>query len=445
MAKTLFYGGHIITENDQDEIYQKGWVLVENDRIIGIGEGDPPEVDGEVERRNVQGHVVMPGFVNIHTHVGGTIFKALSENLENSFYGFCFPMERFLTPESMHAISMVGAMEAVKFGSTFINDMYHYPHSTAKAVGDLGMRGIISGKIYEPDFCRLQYNDYTPIPGQAEEKLGVNVDLIEKYHKTYDRRIECGFGPHATDTVSIPLAKRIRDLADHYGVRIHTHVSQKTQEVEHDLEAYGMRPVEYLLETGLAGPDLTAAHCVLLTDHDAELLQKHHIHVAHCAEVFLKTGMFADVKKWYDHDVYYALGTDWVTLNPWTNMRFYLAGWRTLGGIDRKYSNASQAMRRATIEAARFIGKGDELGSLEVGKKADLLVLDVRQPHLTPMYDDVIATLVFNATGNEVETVMIDGRIVVDNFKVQTVDEMSAMEEASEYCKFYLKKQLEAK
>ena len=176
----------------------------------------------------------------------------------------------------------------------------------------------------------------------------------------------------------------------------------------------------------------------------AELLQKHHIHVAPCAEVFLKIGVFADVKKWYDHDIYYALGTDWVALNPWTNMRFYLAGWRT-GGIDRKYSNASQAMRRATIEAARFIGKGDELGSLEVGKKADLLVLDVRQPHLTPMYDDVIATLVFNATGNEVETVMIDGRIVVDNFKVQTVDEMSAMEEASEYCKFYLKKQLEAK
>ena len=138
---------------------------------IGIGAGAPPEVPEGTVKRCLPGRVIMPGIVNIHTHVGGTLFKGLAEDIKGAFYGLAFPMERFITRESMYSISMLGAMEAVKFGSTFIDDLYHFPESTARAAEELGLRGIIAQKIYDPDLQNLHNNDYSSVPGQAAQKL----------------------------------------------------------------------------------------------------------------------------------------------------------------------------------------------------------------------------------------------------------------------------------
>lgn len=169
--QTLLYGAQIITQNEQDEIHKEGWILLEDDRIIGIGAGAPPEVPEGTVKRCLPGRVIMPGIVNIHTHVGGTLFKGLTEDIKRAFYGLAFPMERFITRESMYSISMLGAMEAVKFGSTFIDDLYHFPESTARAAEELGLRGIIAQKIYDPDLQNLHNNDYSSVPGQAVQKL----------------------------------------------------------------------------------------------------------------------------------------------------------------------------------------------------------------------------------------------------------------------------------
>lgn len=446
-TKTLFYGGYVVTENAQDEIYRTGWLLIEGDAIRAVGEGEPPTFSEEdIVRHDVTGSVIMPGIVNIHTHVGGTIFKGLTESVAGSLYRLAFPMERFITEQSMYPISMLGAIEAVKFGSTFLNDLYLYPQSTARAVSELGLRAIISHKIYEPDFCRLRDNDYTPVAGQGMQKLEENIALVEAFHKTANGRIECGFGPHATDTVSIPLAKKIRDCADRFGARLHTHVAQKNQEVAHDREVYGLTPVEYLLETGLAGPELVAAHCVCLTESDAALLGSHHIPVAHCPEVFFKGGgSFTPVRLWQENGVDYGLGTDWVSLNPWSNMRTYLGCWRTIGGYDEQEISARLAFRKATIDAARLIGKADQIGSLECGKKADFFIMNLQKPYLQPLHDlDILSTIIWNATGTEIETVYIDGVPVVKDGRVTTVDEESTMQEATEISRHYLARQLEA-
>lgn len=164
--QTLLYGAQIITQNEQDEIHKEGWILLEDDRIIGIGAGAPPEVPEGTVKRCLPGRVIMPGIVNIHTHVGGTLFKGLTEDIKGAFYGLAFPMERFITRESMYSISMLGAMEAVKFGSTFIDDLYHFPESTARAAEELGLRGIIAQKIYDPDLQNLHNNDYSSVPGR---------------------------------------------------------------------------------------------------------------------------------------------------------------------------------------------------------------------------------------------------------------------------------------
>ena len=169
-----------------------------------------------------------------------------------------------------------------------------------------------------------------------------------------------------------------------------------------------MTPVEYLFETGLAQQKLIAAHCVCVTENDVRLLAENKVHVAHCPEVFFKAGYFAPVDLWHKYGVTYALGTDWVTLNPWTNMRIYLGCWRTLGRLDEQQAGAKLAFRKITMDAARLVGKEKEIGSLEGGKKADLIVMDAREPHLQPMYDlDIRSTLVWNATGNEVELSLI--------------------------------------
>lgn len=288
--QTLLYGAQIITQNEQDEIHKEGWILLEDDRIIGIGAGAPPEVPEGTVKRYLPGRVIMPGIVNIHTHV-----------------------------------------------------------------------------------------------------------------------------------------------------------AQTPQEIAHDREAYGMTPVEYLFETGLAQQKLIAAHCVCVTENDVRLLAKNKVHVAHCPEVFFKAGYFAPVDLWHKYGVTYALGTDWVTLNPWTNMRIYLGCWRTLGGLDEQQAGAKLAFRKITMDAARLVGKEKEIGSLEVGKKADLIVMDAREPHLQPMYDlDIRSTLVWNATGNEVETVIIDGKTIVDGKRVLTVDETAATQEATAICHKYLARQLGA-
>lgn len=439
----LIYDGLVITVDPEETIYQNGWVLIEDDVIVDVGDGPLPSVDEDAEKINALGKAVMPGIVNIHTHVCGTLFKGLTEDNKGSFYGLAFPMERFLTPESTYVLSMLGAIETVKFGSTCINDLYHHMRSTAKAVSELGMRGILYHKVYEPDLCNLQFNDYSPVPGQGMEKLEENVRLVEEYHGTADGRIECGFGPHATDTVSMELAKTIVDLAEKYNVRIHTHVAQKEQEVAYDKAAYGLTPVEYLVETGLAGNKLTAAHCVYLVENDAKLLSETGTRVSHSPEMMLKRGNFPDVNMWHRNYITFALGTDWVTMNPWTNMRFYITGWRGYGDFDEDDVNANLAFKKCTIDAARLIGKEDLIGSLEKGKKADVIIMDLSGAHLQPMYDrDILSTIVWNATGTEVETVLIDGHYVVKDGDVVTVDEKAVIEEAVAIARSYLARQL---
>lgn len=441
----LFYGGLVITENPEERIYKNGWLLIQDDFIVDVGGGELPNVGEDVERVFVGGKAVLPGIVNIHTHICGSLFKALTEDNKGSFYGLAFPMERFLTSESTYILSMLGAIETVKFGSTCINDLYHYMRSTAKAISEIGLRGILYHKIYEPDLCNLQYNDYSPVIGQGVEKLEENIRLIEEFHKTANGRIECGFGPHATDTVSISLAKKIKDLSDKYQVRIHTHVAQKQQEVDRLKEVYGLTPVEYLVETGFAGETLTAAHCIYLTENDAKILGETNTRVSHSPEMMLKRGYFPNVKLWQENHLFYALGTDWVSMNPWDNMRFYISGWRAFGGFDENEVNARLAFKKCTIDAARLIGKENEIGSLEKGKKADVIIMDLSGAHLQPMYDqDVLATLVWNATGHEVETVLIDGRYVVKNGIVVTVDEKDVVREASDIAHSYLTRQLKS-
>lgn len=427
--KTLISGGIVITVDEHDTIYRPGWVLIEGNIITQMGKGDPPPFE-DVQHIDAKNYVVMPGIVNAHTHVSGTLFKALTEDDPDGFYGLALPMEKHFTPESVYLLSLLGLIETVKAGSTCINDIYWYMDATAKAVEQIQMRAVLAEKIFESDLTQLQYLDYTRYPEEARKKLQRNIDLIEKYHQKGSGRITCRFGPHATDTCSLELVQEIAELAEQYDVGVHTHAAQKQQEVDFLQETYGLSPIEFLVEAGIANERLVAAHCKLIDDEDLQILKDTGIYVGHCPTMHAKRGFFSPVKEMYDAKINLVLGTDWVNMDPWDNMRFAIGGARLLG-VDIDTINAKKAFRMATIEAAKAVGLDHEIGSLEIGKKADIIMVNINQAHLQPMFDDVVATLVYNATGKDVEHVMIDGELIVEHGQLKTVQEQEVIKEAT--------------
>ena len=262
MNKTLFENGLVITVDDQDTVYRKGYLLVEGDRIAAVGEGDYAGDRAGVTVVDADGKAVLPGIVDAHTHVAGSLFKGLLEDDPNGFYGFALPMEGQLTPEDVYHLSRLGAWECMQAGVTTVNEIYHYVLSVAKAVDEVGLRAVISQNIVDVDIGALRYNDYTRYPAKGEAFVEDNIRLIEEYHGKDNGRITCRFGPHATDTVSMELAKKCVELGKKYGVGFHTHVAQSEREVALLQEAYGLTPVEFLRETGLLGDHLMAAHCI---------------------------------------------------------------------------------------------------------------------------------------------------------------------------------------
>lgn len=422
MEQTLFENGIVITVDDNNTLYRKGYVLVEGRQITAVGEGSYPGERAGLTVIDAAGKAILPGIVNAHTHVAGSLFKGLLEDDPNGFYGFALPMEGQLTPDDVYHLSLLGAWECMQGGVTTINEIYHYVLSVAKAVDEIGLRAVISQNIVDVDIGALRHNDYTRHPKMGDAFLEENIRLLETYHGKDNGRITCRVGPHATDTVSFALAQKCAALGEKYGVGFHTHVAQSEREVALVRESYGLTPVEFMKETGLLGKNLMAAHCIYTTDSDIKLLAESGTYMAHCTEGLGRHSDFPPTKKMFAAEVHLVLGTDWLTMDPWTNMRFGVALNRQ-HGVDFETACALSMLRRSTIEPARALGLGAVTGSLEVGKQADLILMDLSGPNLTPLFHDPVVTLVYNANRYDVCDVMIAGRFTVRERKLQTMSE----------------------
>ena len=428
MSRILFENARILTMDDQNTIFKSGWLLVEDSKIAALGEGSFEGDRAGLTVVDADGHALLPGIVDAHTHVAGSLFKGLLEDDPNGFYGFALPMEGQLTREDVYHLSLLGAWECMQAGITTINEIYHYSLQVAQAVDELGIRAVVSQNIVDVDIGALRYDDYTRDPARGEAFLEENIQLIEQYHNKDNGRITCRVGPHATDTVSMELAKKCVEVGKKYGVGFHTHVAQSEREVAQLKASYGITPVEFLRETGLLGDHLMAAHCIYTNDSDIRLLAESGTHMLHCTQGLGRGSDFPPTAAMFRAGVHIVLGTDWLTMDPWANMRFGIALNRQ-HGVDHATASALSMLRRSTIEPARALGLGDRIGSLEPGKQADLLMLDCTGPNLTPMYHDPVATIVYNACRGDVTDVMVDGRFTVRNRKLQTMDEAEILRE----------------
>lgn len=420
MGKTVIQNGMIITVDRDDRVLDKGYLVIEGNKITEIGAGDyQGEADCVVD---AAGKAVLPGIVDAHSHVAGSLFKALTEDPENGFYGLSLPMEGQLTPETTYHLSLLGAVEQMKAGITCTNDIYHYMDRVTQAFYDIGMRAVVSQNIVDVDIAALRYDDYTRYPKMGQDFVEQNIRLIEDWNGKDDGRITCRFGPHATDTVSLELAKQIVELGEKYGVGFHTHISQSPREAKYVQETYGFSCLGYLKESGLLGEHLMGAHCIYINDDDVKMLAESRTPMLHCAEMLGKRGHVPPVKRMFDEGVRLILGTDWVTQDCWTNMRAAISMDR-MAGCTVHDMNAKKALRKSTIEPAEALGLDDKIGSLEAGKQADIILIDLQSPNLTPMFDDPVATLVYNANRHDVCDVMIAGRWTVRDHLLKTAEE----------------------
>ncbi len=402
----------ILPNGEKDEV-QKTSIYIEGDKIAAIGE----KPEDFVEDKVIDGadRLVIPGLVNCHTHSYMAFMRNVADDLSfmDWLFGTIDPIEQQMTDEDTYWGACLAIIEMMKSGTTCFNDMQMNIHQTTRAVKESGMRAVISRGLV----------------GSGNDEAG-QVRLAQAYEER-DAAKDCDrltfmLGPHAPYTCDDGFMRIVSDEAKKNNMRIHVHLSESVSEIEQIKEKYGCSPIEMADKNGLFDVPAIAAHCVQVNDRDIAILKEKGVSVVTNPASNMKLGNgFAPVPKMLEAGVNVCLGTDGAASNNSLNM-FHELSLLTLihKGVNKtpQCVSAREGFRIATINGAKALGLESEIGSIEVGKKADLAILNLNTPSLTPR-NNLIAGLSYSANGSEVETVMIDGKITMENRKVLTMDE----------------------
>lgn len=404
-----------------DKVKEDISIAIEAGRIKKISEGsrklDPKNFDKVISGEN---KLVIPGFVNAHTHLAMILFRGYADDipLQRWLEEEIWPAERKLTKEDVYWASLLGIAEMIRSGTTTFADMYFYMDSVAKAVEESGMRAM------------LAYGIIAPKSGlKAKHELSIAQEFLEGFHRSANGRITVALGPHAPYTCAESVWKSTIELARKYEVMIHTHLSETEAEVESFSEERGLSPVEYLDMLEVFTVPVLAAHCVHLNLVDIGILARNKVSVAHCPGSNMKMGSgIAPITSLLESGVNVAIGTDGVASNNNLDMleEIRLAALAQKGLLaDSTLLPAKKTLEMGTLCGARALGLEKEIGTIAEGKKADLIIFNLDKPHLIPQYN-LISNLVYAASAQDVETVIIDGRIVMEDHTIKTFDEEEA-------------------
>lgn len=402
----------ILPGGEKDEV-KKTSIYIEGNRIAAIGE--KPEGFQEEKVIDGQDRLVIPGLINCHTHSYMAFMRNVADDLSfmDWLFGTIDPIEQQMTDEDTYWGACLAIIEMIKSGTTCFNDMQMNIHQTTRAVKESGMRAVISRGMI----------------GSGHDEAG-QMRLRQAYEER-DAAKDCDrlsfmLGPHAPYTCDDGFMRVVSEEAKKNGMRIHVHLSESVSEIEQIREKYGMTPIEMADRNGLFDVPAIAAHCVQVTDEDIAILKGKRVSVVTNPASNMKLGNgFAPIGKMLEMGVNVCLGTDGAASNNSLNM-FRELGLLTLihKGVNKtpQCVSAREGFRIATINGAKALGLEEEIGSIEAGKKADLAILDLNTPSLMPR-NNLIAGLSYSANGSEVETVIIDGKIVMEDRKVLTMDE----------------------
>ena len=415
-------------------IILNGAVGIENEKIAVVGDTDEIGKKYRAQRYiDGRGKVVIPGLINVHLHSSDGIGRGVSQDVDDWLYNI-WPILLNADDESVKLGSMLGLMEMVKSGTTTVCDMSNGANLIAENFINIGIRAVLSEMIHEMPKSIIEMDpfdlyDYDHFVGN--KKFNDNIKLIEKYHGASDGLITCEFGPQAVDMISMELLKEVFNEASKLDVKIHMHVAQDRREDIIAERRYGKRTIPLLEEKGLLSDRIKAAH---MTDATANELQR--VAKAGCSMVLcpnsvpLAGGQLPRGEEFMEYGGKIGLGTDTVASNNCCNMFNEMKYCSVMNKVKKQSSTAMpawKALRLATIEGAAAIGMENSIGSIKEGKYADVVIVDFNQPALTPLSEgpirNIIPNLVYSANGSEVETVIINGKIVVDNKTLISVDE----------------------
>jgi 5-methylthioadenosine/S-adenosylhomocysteine deaminase len=423
-------GGTVVSMDVARAIIPDGSVAVRGDSILAVG----PRAEIESRYRAAQmidarGHLVLPGFINGHTHVPMTLFRGLHDDvtLNDWLYKYIFPAEaKNVNEEFVRWGTRLAAAEQIRAGVTTFADMYYFEDAIAEETKAAGMRGVLGETFI----------DFPAPDNKSEAEM---LAYTEKFLKRWqgDPLIHAAAAPHSIYTCSKKTLHDAAALARKYHSPILIHVAEMKKEWEDSEKANGMSPVQFLQKIGVLGPDIVAAHCIFVDEADRKLLAERGTGCVHnpSSNMMIASGV-SPVPEMRAAGVAVGLGTDGpagsnndLDLMEEIDLAAKLA---KISKMDPLALNAKAVVEMATIDGARALHMEKEIGSLEAGKKADLVLIGLNEPNAVPVYD-IYAQIAYSLKGSDVEDVVIGGRIVMRDRKLLTVDEPAVLEKAREY------------
>lgn len=426
----LIAGATVVTMDGQWNVYENGFVAIRGERIVGVGEMDGFD-DGRYRPADVveaSGNVILPGLINTHTHVPMVLLRGLADDveLEDWLNNYMFPVE---SEHVTRGFAVTGARlalaEMILGGTTTFADMYYFEDVIARETSRAGLRAVLGEVVV--DF---------PAPDNDtwDDALVYVEQFVEKWKGS--SLIVPAIAPHATYTVGTEHLEEVSALAERLDIPVLMHIAEAPSETGYTLQHFGARPVTYLDSIGFLSPRLIGAHLVHVNDDELAMLMENEVGVVHCPESNMKlaTGV-APVPEMLRAGLRVGLGTDGAAsnndLDMWQEMDT-AAKLHKVVTDDPTVVSARQALEMATIGGARALHMEDAIGSLEVGKYADLIIVDLSAPHLVPVYD-IYSQLVYAAKASDVVETMVAGRVLMRDRRLLTLKEDQIKSEALRY------------
>ncbi|MBN2058676.1 MAG: amidohydrolase [Candidatus Saganbacteria bacterium] len=420
-ADLLIKNALVLTMDDGLTVHDKADLVIAGPKIVEI----TPKAAGRAKKTiDASGKLVMPGLINMHTHAAMTLLRGLADDmpLDVWWQKFIFPLEqKLLDPEFIRCGVGLAALEMVRSGTTTFSDMYFYEQEAAEVCSRIGLRAYLGEGVLDAP---------SPHHPSADHALNYTKELWSRWRN--DPLISIMVAPHAPYTCGKDNLIKAKALANELDLPLHIHVSETAAEVAESRKNSGLSPVEYLDSIGFLSEKVIAVHCVHLGKTDIRILKERRVKVVHCQESNLKLASGnAPIVELLDAGITVALGTDGAASN--NNLDMFdemdaVAKVHKMIKADPTVMDAQTVLKMATSEAARALGRQD-IGSLAPGKTADIIILDLNKPHLLPLYN-IYSQLVYSAGGSEVESVIINGRLVMENKRVLTMDEDEVLDNA---------------
>ncbi len=430
-ADLLISGGTVVTMDSEKHVIEDGAIAIRKDEIIAIGKREELTTRFDATRTiEAPGRIIMPGLINSHAHAAMSLFRGIADDLslDEWLHKFIFPAEaRNVTPDFVAWGTRLGILEMLRGGITDYADMYYFEDEVARVTKEAGMRGVLGETIID-------------FPAPDNKTTDAAFAYSQKYldHWKNDPLIVAAVAPHSIYTCSEKTLQDSAALARKNNAPILIHIAEAPFELEQSRAKHGLTPVAYLGKIGVLGPDVLGAHCIWVNAADIATLAHYGVGCSHNPSSNMKTAAgVMPVIEMREAGIAVGLATDGAASN--NNQDLFeemdlATKLQKISRMDPRALPAEQVVEMATVDGARALHLEKQIGSLEAGKKADLIIVDINAPHATPMYN-VYSEIVFALKASDVRTVVIAGRVIMEERKMLTLNEEEILQKAKEYQK----------